>query len=99
MFGESPLFLVVKMDLNKGASRVGVFGEEASGVEDMDDEVGHDRGGNLKQRSDDERREVGRRRSKSKEAATSIWDIGGCWCVVKRPVILIYGETVGCLFG
>lgn len=41
VFGMSPLFLVVKIDLHKGVGRVAVFGHEVAGVEDFDDELGH----------------------------------------------------------
>lgn len=41
VFGESPLFLVVKMDLDKGVSRVAVLRHEVGGVEDFEDELGH----------------------------------------------------------
>ncbi|KAL0540456.1 hypothetical protein IC582_020462 [Cucumis melo] len=41
MFGMSPLFLVVKINLDKGAGGVAVFGHEVAGVEDFYYELGH----------------------------------------------------------
>lgn len=46
VYGTSPLFLVAKVDLDKGVGRVAVLGHKVAGVEDLYNELGHR---NLKQ--------------------------------------------------
>lgn len=48
VLGESPLFLVVEINFDKGVSRTAIFGHEVGGVDDFDDELGH--GGGKKER-------------------------------------------------